>query len=202
MNRETDHNEFYEYIYKLEEIYEKNPGKATKEARDSLKRLSAPRKLLKPEEIKILLLALYYITIALVGLFNIKGYPMYIFGLAFFAAGSMVGLTQKGSGIVFLFSHGISGLVMMMAGMLANLFSSPIMSDNPTNIYIYIGIMISLAVIATIISLLHNLSDSLKERTFFIFIPLILFAVVILMGIILSKYVEYKFGITTTILMD
>lgn len=201
MNQDLNENDFYEYIEKLKEIYDENPRKATKEAKDSLARLSSnsKKKLLNDKEKMKFYIVMLYIVLALLGLFNISSYPLYIFGLIFFAAGSLIGLHVKGGGIVFLFSHGGTGFGLIIASLIGGLFTSPLMSDLPTIYYIYLVIMAIMTFIAIITTILYNLSDELSERKNFIFIPLVLFSAVIIMALILSKIILYKYNIPTSV---
>ena len=94
MNRKINEDEFNEYIKKLQELFKQNPEKATKEAHDSLERLTtnSKEKFLDEKEKSIFYQVLFFIIIALIGLLNIKTYLFYLFGLIFFATGSMIGL--------------------------------------------------------------------------------------------------------------
>ncbi len=196
MKDEIDENDFYEYIDKLREIYEKKPKKATKEAKASLERLKQTKKQLISDNNKVkLYICLYFVFLALIGLVNINIYPMYLFGLIFFAAGSLVGLNVPGFGLIFLFSHGGSGIGVILGTMLGPIFESPIMSDNPVNLYICLGGIGFLILLGTILSILYNLSEPLKDKKNFILVPLVIFGIAITLTVILSTVVSYKFGI-------
>ena len=99
-----------------------------------------------------------------------------------------------------MFSHGLIGLGVMIAVMLTGLLTSPIMTDSPIYIYIMLGIIAISIFAGIILMVLYNLSDILKEKTNFIFIPLALFGIAIILSLILSKIVEYRYGIRTTVL--
>ena len=202
MNRKINEDEFNEYIKKLQELFKQNPEKATKEAHDSLERLTtnSKEKFLDEKEKSIFYQVLFFIIIALIGLLNIKTYLFYLFGLIFFATGSLIGLYLKGFGLIFFFSHGMTGLGFMMAGMLGELITNPFMSDAPIYVYCILGLIVFLIVLAIISSILFNLSDRLKKRKNFIFVPLLLFGAAILIAVMLSCYVSYKYGITPSVI--
>lgn len=119
----------------------------------------------------------------------------------FFAAGSLICLKEKGFGIIFMFSHGFTGLGIMMAGLIGGLISSPLMGDAPIYILIFLVIIALLILAAMVLIILYNLSDILKAKRNFIFIPLILFGTAILLALILSKMVTYRYGIQSSLFM-
>ena len=65
---------------KLNEMYKKNPEKVTKEVRASMDRLSGKKRLIKEEHAETFYMIIIFIVIALLGLFNIGFYPLYLFG--------------------------------------------------------------------------------------------------------------------------
>lgn len=107
------------------------------------------------------------IIILLVGLLplklgDIECIPFYYFGFIFFIAGFFIGTSIPGFGIIFLFSHGMVGLGLMTGPTLLNIINNPYMTDNPKNIYIYLGVicvLFAVAVIKTIIDSIKNLKN-------------------------------------------
>ena len=95
--------------------------------------------------------------IAAIGLFNVKNIGMYFGGMVFFAAGLLIAFTTPAVGIIFLFSHGMTGLGLMTGALIGDILTSPIMQDNPQNIYIYFGICIMIALAGTLITIRKNL---------------------------------------------
>ena len=188
---------FYEYIEKLQEIYAENPEKATKEAKASLRRLSSQPKegIIGDKEKPIFFMAIYFIFIGLIGLINLKAYPGYLFGIVFFIAGVLIGLYMKGFGLIFLFSHGMTGLGVIASSQLGNLVGSTYMSDAPAKMYYCLIAIVLLVIIATIITILYNLSDSLREKRYFSFIPLALYGIAIVSMVVLSKYFLIHYGV-------
>ncbi len=199
MSQFLGEDKFYEYIEKLKEVYAENPKRATKEAKASLKRLSSEKKALLDEKAKpIFFIAMYFVFIVLMGLINLSQYPSYIFGMVFFIAGALVGAYVKGFGLFFLFSHGMTGLGLMIAGQIGELFSSSFLSDAPKEIYYWLVAIFLLILFAMIITILFNLSDSLREKRYFVFVPLILFGIAIVLTVLLSKYLWIHFGLKST----
>lgn len=63
------------------------------------------------------------------------------------------------------------------------------------------GLLIGLSIekFGLITTILYNLSDALKDNEYFIFIPLSLFGIALLIAVIISKLVLVKFGIHSLI---
>lgn len=62
---------------------------------------------------------LYCGLLLLFGLCSLKGFMFYYFGMAFFCAGIIMNLFEKGEDkgiIIFLFTHGLVGLIIMYGG--------------------------------------------------------------------------------------
>ena len=193
-------DQFEDYIAKLREEFQENPKRALREAHLLLGRLSTPKKqILDADSKKILLIVLYFIIIALIGLINYTSILLYIGGLVFFAIGLLNGLNINRFGIVFLFSHGMSGLGLMLASELSGLLTSPFISDAPLYIYILLGMVLVLVILGLITTILYNLSDKFKNNEFSISIPFTLFGMAIVLAIIISKLVLIKYGIHAAI---
>jgi hypothetical protein len=200
MSYKLPEEQFEDYIQKLRQEFQENPKQALQEAQNSLRRLSAPKKkILKRENRKIFLIAIYFIIIALIGLINYTSMPLYLGGLVFFIGGLLIGLFIEKFGLIFLFSHGMTGLGLMLGIELSGLLTSPFISDAPIYIYISLGIILLLIILGLITTILYNLSDALKDNEYFIFIPLILFGIALLIAVIISKLVLVKFGIHSLI---
>ena len=171
MSYKSPEEQFEDYIQKLRQEFQENPKLALQEAQNSLRRLSAPKKkILKRENRKI-----------------------------FFIGGLLIGLFIEKFGLIFLFSHGMTGLGLMLGIELSGLLTSPFISDAPIYIYISLGIILLLIILGLITTILYNLSDALKDNEYFIFIPLILFGIALLIAVIISKLVLVKFGIHSLI---
>lgn len=68
-------------------------------------------------------------------------------------------LHESGAGI-FLFSHRLTGLLLVVIGEIGSIFSSPIMSDNSTKIYIYLLIMTVLFVLDFLYNILFTYTNT------------------------------------------
>ena len=196
MSYKSPEEQFEDYIQKLRQEFQENPKLALQEAQNSLRRLSTPKKkILNRENRKIFLIAIYFIVIAIIGLINYTSIPLYLGGFVFFASGLLIGLFIEKFGLIFLFSHGMTGLGLMLGSELFGVITSPFISDAPIYIYILLGIILLLVILGLITAILYNLSDALKSNEYFVFIPLILFGIAILIAVIVSKLVLVKFGI-------
>lgn len=184
---------FNECLDELEWLYKINPEITQKETEELIKKLNkinnSKKDILEDINTDILCLCLLGITTAIFGLFNIEKFPIYIFGLVFFIAGLGVGATIEKFGLIFLFSHGVTGMSIMLGSQISSLLASPIMSDNPTKIYIYLGIVITLLLIATITMILYNLSHNLKKIKHFILVPIIIYVLAFFMSGMLPKII-------------
>ena len=195
--------EFDMYIDKLNEIYQNNPEKATKEAHDSLLRMGYFNKTDKKgnkartlayEDFDKLLIVICFVITALIGLFNIITYPVYICGMIFFIAGIMISIYERGFGLIFLFSHGMTGYGIMIGGLLYSLTDNPLLKDNPSNIFAYISIIVVISVIAVIISSVFNLIGNDRVKKHLIILPLILYNIALFMAAILTKILPYVYN--------
>ena len=189
---------FDNYIEEIKSIHENNPVKVNRELHELLHRIrnndDDKKSILSDLEMDKLLLCIIIILIILLGLLNIGGGEtaiLYFVGVAFFLAGIFIGLYLKGFGLIFLFSHGIAGLCLMEGSFISNITDNPLISENPTNIYIFLGLSIILFAIATIMIVIHNLSDLAKEKMFYKVIPFILYFIGLLISGILPYIINF-----------
>lgn len=125
------------------------------------------------------------ILFSLVGLFQLNNYGMYFFGEIFFFAGLGIGLYVPVFGLIFLASHGGSGYALMLSSLLSESFNSPIWTDHPINLYLYFGVMILIGIVAVLLSIVHNLSFSMKkDKKFFLIIAFLYLLVLFMAGIL------------------
>ena len=103
--------------------------------------------------------------IVLIGLINISSsYLFYLMGIVFFLSGIFIGFNEKGFGLIFLFSHGFSGLCLMIGSQIYDVINNPLLHDNAYNVWIYMGIGVLLIIIAFLIAVFINLSDNLRHN--------------------------------------
>ena len=186
---------FDEKLSEIRKYYVENPQQVDHEVSVCLyniKNLSLEKKsLLSDISYDILIFCFLSIIIACIGFLHLSNIWVYIFGLIFFIAGLLIGLNTKIFGIIFLFSHGMTGLFIMEGALLGDIVNSPIFSDSPTNIYIYLGVIIVIFFISLICSILHNLSDNLKRYKYLKCIILFLY----LLGFLMTGLFPYIFPI-------
>ena len=174
-------------IDELKRLYEVDPKRAIKE----VERFNANLKSIvfskQPSEVEkrnnIIVLVVLSIIILLEGLFILTGsgkvasIGLYFAGFLFFISGHFVGMNDKGYGLIFLFSHSVTGMCLMISSMLGNIINNPILSDLPTNGYYYLLATIAMFVVATIYVIIFNLSERVKQIKYSRFIPLIIYII-------------------------
>lgn len=178
----------------LEKLYGKNKELTEKEFNDFIKNLKRETntdqdfldKIGIHTNKDIFYLVIIYIAIALFGcLMLIPNYiemlGVYLFGLVFFIAGIQIGFGKdtKGFGLIFVFSHGCSGLGIMLYSLLFERYSFLALSDLTNNKRLYIYFTVAVLVIALLSMVIYNLSDKLKIKYYNKILVLLLFAVVI-----------------------
>ena len=134
---------------------------------------------------------------------SLASIPMYIGGLAFFLAGLFVGLNIPVFGLIFLFSHGATGLFVILSSFFFNIgeesadffkiFNNPMFSDGgiPNNLKMYIATIVVLLIIAFVYTILHNLSPVLKNNKKHMIAILLLFFIIILLTGLAPKLFPY-----------
>ena len=144
--------EFNGYIDKLKDAYDNNPNKVSKEVRDTLIRLKLIKrgKFLSDVNKSTVFLIIEILLIVLIGLLSYKTGFVYYGGLIFFIAGVFIGLYVPYFGIVFLFSHGLTGLCIMVAGLCSSVFNLLLSGDTSISLYIICAIAILIFIIAFI----------------------------------------------------
>ena len=168
-----------------EEIFEENINKITKEFEKNKRGTNAKleRVLLeirkeKNETSIIDVLKLHkeqtitgvlIIILLLLGLFSIstnsESMIMYYFGMVFFLAGFFIGTSQESKMvIIFLFSHGGTGIALMLGSLLYPIFDSPLLSDMPTKLIIVLIIIFGLVLIAFILETIFNIAERFDTR--------------------------------------
>ena len=113
-------------------------------------------------------------AIVLLGLSNLENFPMYFFGSVFFFAGLLIGLFAPFFGLIFLFSHGLTGFSLMINALNENL-ASPVYSDASGYAYvILISLMVSFALLGFIFTIIHNIKIN-KDNKYRLLLPFIFF---------------------------
>ena len=131
----------------------------------------------------IFFLVLIYTLILIFGLivfipYHINNLAVFFFGFIFFVAGMQIGLGKetKGFGLIFVFSHGGTGLGCIYTSLLMDRFNPDILTDLSSNMKIYLIATISLAIISFLAMTIYNLSDIISWRKMSKVVILLLFA--------------------------
>ena len=175
-------------IKELKNLYKISPKRAVKEIEKFNRDLKSiilskqPTQLEKERNFKIL--EILSIIILFEGvLFNLisqnhyTSIIIYICGFLFFIAGHFVGMHEKGFGIIFLFSHSVTGMFLMNFSFIMKKIDSPIMTDLPQIAHYYLFITLLVFIIATIYVIVFNLSERVKKIKYSNFIPLIIYII-------------------------
>ena len=154
----------------------------------------------KNSKFNYLALILFSVLVALLGLLNVNLNSdltfLYYFGLFFFIAGYYTIMSDEDKTVIFLFSHGMLGLGVMLIPLISEIINTPLLSDSPINIYIYLGIVILLIITATTLSVIYKLSNRFKEKALLKIIPLIIYLIAIIMVDILPHIYTIIYNIT------
>ena len=131
----------------------------------------------------IFFLVLIYTLILIFGLivfipYHINNLAVFFFGFVFFVAGMQIGLGKetKGFGLIFVFSHGGTGLGCIYTSLLMDRFNPDILTDLSSNMKIYLIATISLTIISFLAMTIYNLSDIISWRKMSKVVILLLFA--------------------------
>lgn len=190
-------NDLEYYIDKIKTRYNKYPD-------DTLKKLSVftsefdNKSSFIKDNLNTIYKVAFVIIVALLGsvtvLTNEEFSMLYYFGCIFFIAGLYVGLSVPKFGLIFLFSHGGTGIGLMLVPYIMNILKSPYLSDLPNNnIFKLLFCSLLCFIIAFIMTVIYNLSDKFKNNKFSLLITFILYIIGI--SIILLIPIIYKISI-------
>lgn len=147
------------------------------------------------EKSKIKIFIVFAILLILLGIlnctFNDIDLPLYYAGLAFFLGGVGIALFEIKPGIFFLFSHGGTGLAIIVSQILSTFELQIYLSDDPTTLLLYLRIITITVILAVVLSILYNLNDRLKDNLKAYTLILILYLVAITMVVFLPKLLPY-----------
>ena len=188
----NDDNKFNLYLAKINDAYEKN----AKENKDIIKRYtdyiskSKDKKIngviikVGGENIEPLSLIICLLMILLLGLFNIQGIGMYIFGFIFFVAGMFIGMFVPVVGLIFFISHGFTGFGVMIASLdIIKIF--PLITDAPQYLIFILGcIVLSLVVLTIIFVIMCNFRKNRKKKYFICYPFICVFILILLLNLI------------------
>lgn len=187
---------FDEKLNKIKELHDKHPMVIDYEIDYIISKYDRKGKI-DPKKLKIYLSVAFVILCILLGLVNINsnvgelGWITYYAALIFFLVGLGIGFNLKGFGLVFLFSHGGTGLGLMLIPIIKNLELKMYLTDNPTFLLIYLRIIIIAIILAIILTVLYNLNDRLKDNIKIYSLIFILYLLAITMVVFLPKLLPY-----------
>ena len=176
--------EFDSQIEKLRVIYNEKPTETINEINKAIINLKNETNEDVPEKKysrRAVISGLFAVCIFLISITNInygsEQFMMYFFGTVFFLAGLFVGLNVPVFGIIFLFSHGGTGLGIMCFTKINKILQSPIMTDNPTNLQNLLVLGVGLIVIGIISTIFYNVSKKIRDKKYSLIIILAMFAI-------------------------
>ncbi len=176
--------EFDSEIEKLRVLYNEKPTETINEINKAIINLKNETNEDVPEKKysrRAVISGLFAVCIFLISITNInygsEQFMMYFFGTVFFLAGLFVGLNVPVFGIIFLFSHGGTGLGIMCFTKINKILQSPIMTDNPTNLQNLLVLGVGLIVIGIISTIFYNVSKKIRDKKYSLIIILAMFAI-------------------------
>lgn len=176
--------EFDSQIEKLRVLYNEKPTETINEINKAIINLKNETNEDVPEKKysrKAVISGLFAVCIFLISITNInygsEQFMMYFFGTVFFLAGLFIGLNVPVFGIIFLFSHGGTGLGIMCFTKINKILQSPIMTDNPTNLQNLLVLGVGLIVIGIISTIFYNVSKKIRDKKYSLIIILAMFAI-------------------------
>ena len=176
--------EFDSEIEKLRVLYNEKPTETINEINKAIINLKNETNEDIPEKKysrRAVISGLFAVCIFLISITNInygsEQFMMYFFGTVFFLAGLFIGLNVPVFGIIFLFSHGGTGLGIMCFTKINKILQSPIMTDNPTNLQNLLVLGVGLIVIGIISTIFYNVSKKIRDKKYSLLIILAMFAI-------------------------
>lgn len=176
--------EFDSEIEKLRVLYNEKPTETINEINKAIINLKNETNEDVPEKKysrRAVISGLFAVCIFLISITNInygsEQFMMYFFGTVFFLAGLFIGLNVPVFGIIFLFSHGGTGLGIMCFTKINKILQSPIMTDNPTNLQNLLVLGVGLIVIGIISTIFYNVSKKIRDKKYSLIIILAMFAI-------------------------
>lgn len=200
-------DKYKESLNKINEYYKENPDITTNELEKAVYNIEY-NILMKNNDVKnskgidiepVWLYRIgFVILILLIGLIDIAYGNFdgnYYFACIFFLAGLFVGLYVRGFGLIFLLSHGLSGLALMIGPTIKSILSSPIITDLANkSILFFIVIGIIALITAFLMTALYNLSNKIQGNKYSLLIIFILY----IFGILMIKLIPIIYGISVT----
>ena len=143
----------------------------------------------KKENILIAFLILIIFFVGIVLSFKEELYLIvYLFGFVFFSAGTCVGLTAPPEGRFVLYTHGVTGLGMMVYIMTADLWSAPILSDLSTKLILLLFCNFLIYVSGLVFSTYYTKNEKIRNISYSRVIPFAIYAIAFLVSGLIKYY--------------
>ncbi len=197
-------NRYKECLNKIDKYYKSNPDITTNELEKTIYNIEynvltknssiGPKKILDIDIVWIYRVAFVIIVLAigLVDILNNSFDGTYYFGAIFYLAGLFIGLNIKGVGLIFLLSHGGTGIGIMLVPTIINILKSPLMSDLANNNIMSILVIAFIAIVlAILMTVFYNLSDQFKNKNYSLPVILLLYMI----GIVIIKIIPIIYNI-------
>ncbi len=162
---------------KLEELkkeYEKNPTETLNTINETILNLKNDNKksesLFELKEVKKVpyIIGIYAVIILLIGIVNLMyeggNILNYYFGAIFLLAGLFIGLFVPMFGLIFLFSHGGAGFVVMNMNVISSVWKARVSNTNLPDVKLVILFSLLLLVAGVILTILYNLNKKFKDK--------------------------------------
>lgn len=197
-------NRYKECLNKIDKYYKSNPDITTNELEKTIYNIEynvltknssiGPKKILDVDIVWIYRVAFVIIVLAigLVDILNNSFDGTYYFGAIFYLAGLFIGLNIKGVGLIFLLSHGGTGIGIMLVPTIINILKNPLMSDLANNNIMSILVIAFIAIVlAILMTVFYNLSDQFKNKNYSLPVILLLYMI----GIVIIKIIPIIYNI-------
>ena len=197
-------NRYKECLNKIDKYYKSNPDITTNELEKTIYNIEynvltknssiGPKKILDIDIVWIYRVAFVIIVLAigLVDILNNSFDGTYYLGAIFYLAGLFIGLNIKGVGLIFLLSHGGTGIGIMLVPTIINILKSPLMSDLANNNIMSILVIAFIAIVlAILMTVFYNLSDQFKNKNYSLPVILLLYMI----GIVIIKIIPIIYNI-------
>lgn len=145
----------------------------------------------KLEKIFKIVFAIIVLLAGLMGLIDKSFDGTYYAGAIFFLSGIFITLNDDNFNLIFLFSHGFTGLCLMLYVTVYMILKSPALTDSANNITMYLIISIAMIITGFISTILYNLNYKVRDYKYSLPIILLLF----LIGILMIKFLPTIYGI-------
>lgn len=145
----------------------------------------------KLEKIFKIVFAFIILLAGLMGLINKSFDGIYYAGAIFFLSGIFVTLNDEKFNLIFLFSHGLTGLCLMLYVTVYMILKSPALTNSANSIMMYLIISIAMIIAGFISIVLYNLNYKFIDYKYSLPIILSLF----LIGILMIKFLPTIYGI-------